>query len=84
MFNNSVNKIKSLTNLPVAVGFGIRSKTQVAEISQISDAVIIGSHIVNIIKKNYKYNSNIQNNVVSCVINEVKKFSSVLNYKFRK
>ncbi len=82
--NNSVKKIKSLTNLPVAVGFGIRSKAQVAEISQISDAVIIGSHIVNIIKKYYKYNSKVQNDVVSCVINEVKKFSSVLNYKFRK
>ena len=82
--NKSVRKIKTLTDLPVAVGFGIRSKGQVNEISKIADAIIIGSYIVNIIKKNYKYTSKLQNNVVSSVISEVKKFSAVLNYNLRK
>jgi len=41
--------IKSVTNTPVAIGFGIHTPQQAAEMSKIADGVIVGSAIVKII-----------------------------------
>lgn len=45
-------KIKMSTKKPVAVGFGISSPAQVAEIAKIADGVIIGSALIDIIMGN--------------------------------
>lgn len=42
----AVKRLKQNTELPVAVGFGIRTPEQAAEIAAISDAVVVGSAIV--------------------------------------
>ena len=44
-----VSQIKKACDLPVAVGFGIHTPEQAKEISKISDGVIVGSAIVDII-----------------------------------
>ena len=41
-----VNRVRSLSDLPVAVGFGISSAEQVREIWRFADAAVIGSAIV--------------------------------------
>jgi tryptophan synthase alpha chain len=41
-----VQKIKSYADKPVAVGFGISTPPQVAEVAQYADAVVVGSAIV--------------------------------------
>ncbi|MCL2441176.1 MAG: tryptophan synthase subunit alpha [Treponema sp.] len=41
--------IKSVTNTPVAIGFGIHTAEQAAQMSKIADGVIVGSAIVKII-----------------------------------
>jgi tryptophan synthase alpha chain len=41
-----VQRIRSVSSLPIAVGFGISSAEQVAALSKISDAVVVGSAIV--------------------------------------
>jgi tryptophan synthase alpha chain len=41
--------IKSVTRLPVAVGFGIHTPAQAGETARASDGVIVGSAIVKII-----------------------------------
>jgi tryptophan synthase alpha chain len=46
-----VTAIKSVTNTPVAVGFGINTPAQVANYTGIADGVIVGSAIVNIIEE---------------------------------
>ena len=43
----AVNRIKSKTNLPVAVGFGIKTAEQVAQIVKDADAAVVGSALVN-------------------------------------
>lgn len=43
-----VKSIKEVTDVPVAVGFGINKKEQVAKYTQIADGAIIGSAIVKI------------------------------------
>ena len=43
--------IKSVTSIPVAIGFGIHTPAQAAEMSRIADGVIVGSAIVKIAAK---------------------------------
>jgi len=48
---NRLEKIKSITDKPVAVGFGISNPLQVAQIARYGDAVVVGSAIVRRIKE---------------------------------
>ena len=41
-----VNLVKSVNNIPVAVGFGISTPKQAKEMSKYADGVIVGSTIV--------------------------------------
>ncbi len=43
---SQVREIQSHTNLPIAVGFGISTPEQAAEVAKESDAVVVGSAIV--------------------------------------
>jgi tryptophan synthase alpha chain len=45
-----VERIRPLTDLPLAVGFGISSPEQVAETARLADAVVVGSAIVQFIE----------------------------------
>lgn len=47
--NDRVTQMKSLTGLPIAVGFGIREPEHAAAVAQVADAVIVGSALVEII-----------------------------------
>jgi len=42
-----IKNVKQDTDLPIGVGFGIKSSSQVEEISNFSDAIVVGSAIVN-------------------------------------
>lgn len=46
-----IKEIKKVTNVPIAIGFGINTKEQVAYFSSKANGVIIGSAIVKIIEK---------------------------------
>ena len=46
-----VRRIRSVSNLPVAVGFGVSTNEQVNEVWRFADAAVIGSAIVNEIEK---------------------------------
>lgn len=43
---NKVSEIKEISNVPVGVGFGIRDPESAASIAAISDAVVVGSALV--------------------------------------
>jgi len=45
----AVARLKSQTDLPVAVGFGVRTPEQAAAIARVADGVVVGSAIVEII-----------------------------------
>lgn len=46
-----VNRAKRYTDLPVAVGFGISTAEQVADVWRYADAAVVGSAIVSEIEK---------------------------------
>ena len=45
----NVERLRGHTDLPIAVGFGIRTPEQVAEIAGVADAAVVGSAIVDLI-----------------------------------
>ena len=49
---NEVDKIRKITSLPVAVGFGISKPSQAKEISLFAEGVVIGSAVVRLIDEN--------------------------------
>jgi tryptophan synthase alpha chain len=46
-----VGRIRKATDLPIAVGFGIRTPAQAAEIAAVSDAAVVGSALVDLVKQ---------------------------------
>ncbi|MQG84343.1 MAG: tryptophan synthase subunit alpha [SAR202 cluster bacterium] len=57
---NLVKEVKQYSTVPVALGFGISTKIQLAEVNKHADAGIIGSALVNIISNSDK-NTAVQN-----------------------
>jgi len=47
-----VRRLRKYTRLPIAVGFGISTPTQFAEVGQFADAAVVGSAIVETIERN--------------------------------
>jgi tryptophan synthase alpha chain len=47
-----VRRLRRITNLPLAVGFGISNAEQFAEVGKFADAVVVGSAIVETIERN--------------------------------
>ena len=47
--HTALKRIRNQTGLPIAVGFGIKTSTQVQEVSTIADAVVVGSALIDII-----------------------------------
>ncbi len=48
----AVARIRRHTALPVAVGFGISTRAQVAQVAAVADGVVVGSALVNCIREN--------------------------------
>jgi tryptophan synthase alpha chain len=48
----ALTRIRKSSSLPVAVGFGIRTPTQAAQIARIADAAVVGSAIVGTVADN--------------------------------
>ena len=46
-----VAEIRAVTDVPVAVGFGISTPEQAAEMAKVADGVIVGSAIVRLIER---------------------------------
>lgn len=47
-----VQRLRKITSLPIAVGFGISTSTQFASVGKFADAAVIGSKIVETIERN--------------------------------
>lgn len=66
-----VVKIRKITKLPIAVGFGISKPQQARDIARFSDGVVIGSAVVRLIDENRNNKDLLK--IVSAYINDIKK-----------
>jgi tryptophan synthase alpha chain len=48
---DAVSRLKTATDLPIAVGFGVRTPEQAANIAKVADGVVVGSAIVELVEK---------------------------------
>ena len=55
-----VERIRSHSNLPVAVGLGVSNKAQAAEVAKYANAVIVGSAFIKIIQEESDFNIALQ------------------------
>ena len=53
---NAVKKLKKHSKLPIAVGFGIKTRQDVAEVTSFSDAAVVGSAVVSVIEQSLDAN----------------------------
>ena len=72
---NQINQMRIQTDLPIAVGFGIRTAEQVTKISRIADAAVVGSALIDIIKNNIDENGCPRPNLSLSVLELVRKLS---------
>jgi tryptophan synthase alpha chain len=66
-----VSKIRKLTKMPIAVGFGISTAAQAKEIAALADGIIIGSAVVKLIDENRNNSKLIK--IVSAYTKEIKR-----------
>ncbi|MGJ3260080.1 MAG: tryptophan synthase subunit alpha [Rhodospirillales bacterium] len=67
-----VGRIRAKTDLPVAVGFGIRTPEQAAEIARVADAAVVGSALVDRITANLDDNGKAGPGTVDAVLDLVR------------
>ncbi|HKK33704.1 MAG TPA: tryptophan synthase subunit alpha [Desulfomicrobiaceae bacterium] len=46
-----IHRVKELSNLPVAAGFGISAPEHVRQVMEVADMAVIGSHVINLFSK---------------------------------
>lgn len=57
---DAITRIQKFSDLPIAVGFGIKTPEQAAEIAKVADAAVVGSAIVQVIADNVANNDTIK------------------------
>jgi tryptophan synthase alpha chain len=72
----AVRRIKSHTDLPIAVGFGVKTAEQAKVIGQSADAVVVGSAIVNLIASTLTKDGKATGDTVDSVVTMVRGLSS--------
>ncbi len=74
-------EIRKYTNLPIIIGFGIRTVKQAKEMASISDGIVIGSAVVEKIKNSIDENNNPTKSTVSSCLQFVAEISNNIRYK---
>jgi tryptophan synthase alpha chain len=67
----AVARLKAHTDLPVAVGFGIKTPEQAAEIARVADAAVVGSALVDLVKGNLDESGNARSGLADKVLDYV-------------
>ena len=73
--HSAVKNIKKYTELPIAVGFGIKTPEQAAIVSRAADAAVVGSAIVKVIEDNIDETGTPSDNLVDNVLEFVSSLS---------
>lgn len=63
----AVSNIKQNTTLPIAVGFGIKTKEQVGRVAKFADGIVVGSAIVDAIAANIEHVATDKERIIDAV-----------------
>jgi tryptophan synthase alpha chain len=73
---SGVGRVRHATDLPVAVGFGVRTPDQAAEIARVADGVVIGSAIVDKVAQGVDGDGRPKSGLAAQVLGFVKELSA--------
>ena len=76
---SKVKTIRNFTDIPIAVGFGIKTPEQAVNIAKTADAVVVGSAIIDKINEAYKKDKNNIKLIADSAADLVKNLSNALN-----
>lgn len=76
----AVARIRQHTDLPIAVGFGIRTPEQAAAIGAFADGVVVGSALVSQVADNVDSDGSPNKNCANAVISTVEQLAARLRY----
>jgi tryptophan synthase alpha chain len=68
----AVTRLKRHTNLPIAVGFGVKTPEQAAEIAGMADAAVVGSVVIERLKAGLDENNQARPGLVEDVLGFVR------------
>lgn len=74
----AVGRLKSATDLPVAVGFGIKTPDQAKSVASIADAAVVGSAIVDKVNANLDENGQPNDRLVDSVLGYVSELAGAI------
>ena len=77
---DNIKKIKKVTDLPIVIGFGIRSPAQATLMSKVSDGIVIGSAVVDLIAKTLDNEGNSNDEEFVACLELTKEISSALKH----
>jgi len=72
MIGEAVGRLRRFTPLPIAVGFGINTPAQAADVAAVADAVVVGSALVNLVAANLDANGMAKSALKGAVLTKVK------------
>lgn len=75
---DAVSRLKEHTDLPVAVGFGIKTPEQAKSVAAIADAAVVGSAIVDRVNENIDENGQPKAGLVDAVLGYVSELSEAI------
>ena len=75
-----LDNIRQLTNLPIVIGFGIRTPKQALDMSSISDGIVVGSAVVDTIKASLDNNQAASSSTVFNCLNFISEISNKMRH----
>jgi tryptophan synthase alpha chain len=68
---DAVARLRKFTKLPVAVGFGIRTPEQAADVARVADAAVVGTALVDRLAQNLDAEGKAKPGLVAAVLGEI-------------
>ena len=78
--STNLKKITSATDLPVVIGFGIRSPSQALSMANISDGIVVGSAVVDLIKSSLDNDDNPTKQTLNSCLDFISKVSESVKH----
>jgi tryptophan synthase alpha chain len=76
--SQAIPRIRKATDLPIAIGFGVRTPAQAAEASRIADAAVVASALIETLSQHLDENGHARPDTVSVVLDQVRALAAAV------
>ena len=74
----AVERVRRFSQLPIAVGFGIKTPTQAAEVAKVADAVVVGSAVVDRLALNLDPEGRAKPGLIDAVLADIRALAAAV------